>query len=133
MITYMLSFTVSLTTRVTLYFTAYLSSAVEPSVKTKYTATLGTFAVLGGVMGPSIGALFSQIDTTIQGLTLDANNVPGFLILFCIFIMIIQVSVDCCKSLNHIILSEKRLTLNHHFYCVRLFYSLMAETVKLLK
>ena len=93
MITYMLSFTVSLTARVTLYLTAYLSGAIEPSVKTKYTATLGTFAVLGGVMGPSIGALFSQIDTTIHGLTLDANNVPGFMMLISTLIIFVQVSV----------------------------------------
>ena len=83
-----------LTTRVTLYLTAYLSTAVEPSVKTEYTATLGTFAVLGVIIGPSIGVLFSQIDTTIHGLTLDANNVPGFLILMANFIMFVQVSVE---------------------------------------
>eukprot|EP00956_Cyclotella_meneghiniana_P042414 scaffold248450_cov41-Cyclotella_meneghiniana.AAC.1 len=64
---------------------AYLSTAVEPSVKTEYTAKLGTSAVLGTVMGPSVGALTSQIlgqnDITIHGLPLDANNVPAFLIL----------------------------------------------------
>ena len=79
-------------------FTAYLSTAVEPSVKTEYTATLATFAVLGTVMGPSIGALASQIlgqnDVMIHGLPLDANNVPAFLILVGTIFMIIQVSVD---------------------------------------
>ena len=84
---------VCLTIRTTAYDTGYLSTAVEPSVKTEYTATLGTFAVLGAVIGPSIGALFSQIDTTVYGLTLDANNVPGFLILVGTLIMFVQVSV----------------------------------------
>ena len=52
-------------------------------------------------MGPSIGALFSEIlgqnDVMIHGLPLDANNVPGFVILLCTISMIIQVSVYCCK------------------------------------
>ena len=68
--------------------------AVEPSVKTEYTATIGTFAVLGSVIGPSIGALFSQIDITIHGLTLNSNNIPGFLILMATLIMFVQVSVE---------------------------------------
>ena len=49
-------------------------------------------------MGPSIGALASQIlgqnDVMIHGLPLDANNVPAFLILVGTIFMIIQVSVD---------------------------------------
>eukprot|EP00956_Cyclotella_meneghiniana_P000192 scaffold261_cov58-Cyclotella_meneghiniana.AAC.5 len=40
---------------------AYLSAAVEPSVKTEYTASLATSAVLGTITGPIIGALFSQV------------------------------------------------------------------------
>ena len=74
------------------HFTAYLPSVVEPSVKTEYVATLGTVAVIGTVTGPSIGALFSQIDTTIHGLPLNANNAPGFLI----FVATIAAFVQVC-------------------------------------
>jgi len=69
---------------------AYLSTAVEPSVKIEYTATLNTFAVLGGIIGPCIGALFSQISTTIHGLTLNAYNFPGFIILVGNLFMLVQ-------------------------------------------
>ena len=83
---------------ISLDFAAYLSTAVEPSVKTEYTAKLGTSAVLGTVMGPSVGALTSQIlgqnDITIHGLPLDANNVPAFLILVGTITIFVQVSYD---------------------------------------
>lgn len=72
---------------------AYLSAAVAPSVKIEYTATLSTCAVLGFVMGPSIGAIFCQIDATIYGISVNANNAPGFLILAATCTMFVQVSV----------------------------------------
>ena len=77
-------------------FTAYLSTAVEPSVKTQYTSTLSTFAVLGSITGPSIGALFSRVDTTIIGLPLNSYNLPGFFIIVATLIMFVQVSVENC-------------------------------------
>lgn len=42
-------------------------------------------------MGPSIGAVFCQIDTTIHGLNFNANNAPAFLILVAVVIMFLQV------------------------------------------
>ena len=82
-------------------FTAYLSAAVEPSVKTEYTATLATSAVLGTITGPIIGALFSQVDITIYGLQLNAYNVPGFLIIVATFVVFVQVSVgSAVKACN---------------------------------
>lgn len=48
-------------------------------------------AVIGTVTGPSIGALFSQIDTTIFGLPLTANNAPGFLIVIATIAAFVQV------------------------------------------
>eukprot|EP00956_Cyclotella_meneghiniana_P018560 scaffold30993_cov50-Cyclotella_meneghiniana.AAC.4 len=69
---------------------AYLSAAVAPSVKVEYTAILTTFVVLGFVMGPTIGALFCEIDATMFGLPVNANNAPGFLILVANIIGFIQ-------------------------------------------
>ena len=62
-------------------------------MKVEYTATLSTCAVLGFVMGPSIGAIFCQIDATMYGLSINANNAPGFLILVATCTMFVQVSV----------------------------------------
>eukprot|EP00956_Cyclotella_meneghiniana_P032372 scaffold88678_cov79-Cyclotella_meneghiniana.AAC.2 len=56
----------------------------------EYTATLSTCAVLGFVMGPSIGAIFCQIDATMYGLSINANNAPGFLILVATCTMFVQ-------------------------------------------
>eukprot|EP00956_Cyclotella_meneghiniana_P026408 scaffold57012_cov63-Cyclotella_meneghiniana.AAC.1 len=69
---------------------AYLSVAVEPSFKVEYTATLGTCAVLGAMTGPCIGVLLSQIDTSIYGLPINADNAPGFMILVATFISFVQ-------------------------------------------
>jgi hypothetical protein len=109
------------------FLAAYLSAAVQPSVKVEYTATLSTCAVLGFVMGPSIGALFCQIDTTVYNLPINANNAPGFLILIATFTMFVQVSIYFV--LFRIALDLLRLvTLNvANNFNDRLYYSLMAK------
>eukprot|EP00956_Cyclotella_meneghiniana_P007524 scaffold10174_cov23-Cyclotella_meneghiniana.AAC.1 len=92
---------------------AYLSEAVEPSVKTEYVATLGTVAVIGTVTGPSIGALFSQIDTTINGLPLNTNNIPGFMILVAssaAFVQAVnQVQLACKQTLKSAIVPARSI------------------------
>lgn len=109
------------------FLAAYLSAAVQPSVKVEYTATLSTCAVLGFVMGPSIGALFCQVDTAVYDLPINANNAPGFLILVATFIMFVQVSMYFV--LFTIALDLLRLmTLNvANNFNYRLYYSLMAK------
>ena len=72
---------------------AYLSAAVHPSKRVEYTATLSTCSVLGFVTGPSIGAALSQIDTTICGLPVNANNAPGIFIFCATMIMSIQTAI----------------------------------------
>eukprot|EP00581_Thalassiosira_minuscula_P018614 CAMPEP_0183733914 /NCGR_PEP_ID=MMETSP0737-20130205/42400_1 /TAXON_ID=385413 /ORGANISM="Thalassiosira miniscula, Strain CCMP1093" /LENGTH=521 /DNA_ID=CAMNT_0025967281 /DNA_START=168 /DNA_END=1733 /DNA_ORIENTATION=+ len=69
---------------------AYLSAAVHPSKRTEYTATLSTCAVLGFVLGPTIGALLSQINTTIFGLPVNANNAAGIFMLLATAFMLFQ-------------------------------------------
>mmetsp|Transcript_15197 Transcript_15197/g.36480 ORF Transcript_15197/g.36480 Transcript_15197/m.36480 type:complete len:508 (+) Transcript_15197:198-1721(+) len=72
---------------------AYLSAAVHPSKRTEYTATLSTCAVLGFVMGPTIGALLSQTDTTIFGLPVNAANSAGIFMVVGTSIMFIQTTL----------------------------------------
>ena len=72
---------------------AYLSAAVHPSKRTEYTATLSTCAVLGFVMGPTIGALLSLIDTTIFGLPVNADNSAGIFMLVATSFMFIQTAL----------------------------------------
>ena len=72
---------------------SYLSAAIEPSKRVEYTATLSTCAVLGFVIGPSIGALLSLVDTNICGLKVGANNAPGIFIFLATVIMLLQTAV----------------------------------------
>lgn len=60
---------------------AYLSAAVEQKKRVELTATLSTFAVLGFIMGPSFGAMFSTVHTTFMGVRVDPYNAPGLFIL----------------------------------------------------
>ena len=69
---------------------AYLSAAVHPSERTEYTATLSTCAVLGFIMGPAIGAGLSQIDKTILGLKVNADNSAGIFMLVATSLMFWQ-------------------------------------------
>lgn len=69
---------------------AYLSAAVHPSKRTEYTATLSTCSVLGFVMGPAIGAGLSQVDTTILGLQVNADNSAGVFMLVATSLMFLQ-------------------------------------------
>lgn len=72
---------------------AYLSAAVNPSKRTEYTATLSTCAMLGFVIGPAIGAFLSQIDMTIAGLPVNANNSSGAFMLVATSVMFFQTAL----------------------------------------
>jgi len=66
---------------------AYLNAAVAQEKKVELTSSLSTFAVLGFVLGPSFGALFTSIDTYVFGLHINAYNAPGYFILFITMLM----------------------------------------------
>lgn len=72
---------------------AYLSAAVHPSKRTEYTATLSTCAVLGFVMGPTIGALLSQIDILIFGLPVNSDNSAGVFMFAATSFMFLQTAL----------------------------------------
>ena len=72
---------------------AYLSAAVDPSKRTENTAMLSTCAMLGFVIGPTIGAFLSQIDTTIAGLPMNANNSAGLFMVVATSGMFVQTTL----------------------------------------
>jgi MFS family permease len=51
---------------------AYLAFVALPGERTALTSKLGTFAVLGFILGPAFGAIFTGLDVTILGFKLDA-------------------------------------------------------------
>ena len=69
---------------------AYLAFAALPGERTELTSRLGTFAVLGFILGPAFGALFTSLDVTILGLHLDAYTAPGVFIIFASSAMLVM-------------------------------------------
>jgi ceroid-lipofuscinosis MFS transporter 7 len=61
---------------------AYLAYAALPGERTELTSRLGTFAVLGFILGPAFGAVFTSLDVHILGFHLDAYTAPGVFIIF---------------------------------------------------
>jgi len=69
---------------------AYLAFAAPPGQRTELTSKLGTFAVLGFILGPAFGAIFTSVDFRLEAinLTVDAYTAPGFFILAVGFAML---------------------------------------------
>ena len=68
---------------------AYLAFAAFPGERTELTSRLGTFAVLGFILGPAFGAMFTTVDTKFGKLIVDQYTAPGIFILFVGFAMFI--------------------------------------------
>lgn len=70
---------------------AYLAFAAKPGERTELTSRLGTFAVLGFILGPAFGAMFTTVNFRIDmlNLTVDPYTAPGIFILFIGFAMFI--------------------------------------------
>ena len=77
--------------------------------------------------GPCIGALLSQIDTSIYGLPINADNAPGFMILVATFISFVQVSFGLMSLYLQLVILDAHANNTR----VRLFYSLTAKAVSL--
>ena len=77
--------------------------------------------------GPCIGALLSQIDTSIYGLPINADNAPGFMILVATFISFVQVSFGLMSLYLQLVI----LDVHANNTRVRLFYSSTAKAVSL--
>ncbi|GMH99384.1 hypothetical protein TrST_g8949 [Triparma strigata] len=73
---------------------AYLAFAAKPGERTELTSRLGTFAVLGFILGPAFGAMFTTVNFRIEAvnLTVDPYTAPGIFILFIGFAMFIATS-----------------------------------------
>jgi hypothetical protein len=61
---------------------AYLAFAAFPGERTELTSRLGTFAVLGFILGPAFGAMFTTVDFKFGELIVDQYTAPGIFILF---------------------------------------------------
>lgn len=60
---------------------AYLAFAAFPGERTELTSRLGTFAVLGFILGPAFGAMFTTVDFQVGVVKVDQYTAPGIFIL----------------------------------------------------
>lgn len=67
----------------------YIGEASAPERTTQITSSVGVYAVLGFVMGPTIGAIFSPLDwEPLPGLRIDQYTAPGyFMVILCCFML----------------------------------------------
>lgn len=64
----------------------YIGEAASPERTTQITSEVGVYAVLGFVMGPTVGAFFAPLDFRIGCLRIDQYTAPGyFMALQCVF------------------------------------------------